>query len=182
MCSSDLMLAAMQLPMLQRHAGDYPVLAAMIIVPVLGALAAMVMPTRRPEYSRVAGFVAMMITFGMGVYLLLNFDKHQHGYQFFEHHTWIRTFGISFDLGIDGVALFMVVLTALLFPIGLLASAKVDNAKSFTVWMLVLEASVVGVFSARDLITFFVFFELVLVPMYFLIAGWGHGKIGRAHV
>lgn len=170
------MLAAMHSPMLETHAGDYPVLAGMIIVPVLGAIVAMLMPTRRPEYSRIAGFVATMITLGMGVYVLLNFDKHAHGYQFFEHHTWIRTFGISFDLGIDGVALFMVVLTALLFPIGLLASAKVHDGKAFTVWMLVLEASVVGVFSARDLITFFVFFELVLVPMYFLIAGWGHGN------
>src|SRR5438128_10602118 len=70
----------------------------------------------------------------------------------------------------------MVLLTALLMPIGLLASARIDKAKSFTVWMLLLEAAMIGVFLALDAIVFFVFFEFVLVPMYFLIAGWGHGN------
>ena len=170
------MLAAMQPPMLSTHPGSYPVLAAMILVPIVGAIATMIMPTRRPEYARIVGIVATMITLGMGVFVLLNFKASEHGYQFFERHAWIRTLGISFNLGIDGIAMVMVVLTALLFPIALLASAKVENPKAFTVWMLVLEGSVVGVFTARDLITFFVFFELVLVPMYFLIAGWGHGN------
>ena len=70
----------------------------------------------------------------------------------------------------------MVALTALLIPIGLLASAKIEKAKSFTVWMLLLESAVIGVFLALDAIVFFMFFEFVLVPMYFLIAGWGHGN------
>ena len=70
----------------------------------------------------------------------------------------------------------MVALTALLIPISLLASADLEKPKSFTFWMLMLEASVIGVFLALDAIVFFVFFELVLVPMYFLIAGWGHGN------
>ena len=70
----------------------------------------------------------------------------------------------------------MVALTALLIPIGLLASANIEKPKSFTVWMLLLEAAVIGVFLALDAIVFFVFFEFVLVPMYFLIAGWGHGN------
>ena len=74
----------------------------------------------------------------------------------------------------------MVVLTALLFPVGLLASAQVDNPKAFTAWMLLLEAAMIGVFTARDLLLFFVFFEFVLVPMYFLIAGWGHGNTSYA--
>ena len=70
----------------------------------------------------------------------------------------------------------MVALTTLLIPIGMLASANIEKPKAFTFWMLVLEASVIGVFLALDTIVFFVFFELVLVPMYFLIAGWGHGN------
>ncbi len=155
---------------------SFPVLTAMILVPLAGALLAMVMPKRRPEYARVIGYVAAMATFGMAVFLLLNFKTSQHGYQFFEEHGWIDAVGVSFNFGIDGIALFMVVLTALLFPIGLLASAKLENPRAFTVWMLLLEMSVIGVFVARDLIAFFVFFELVLVPMYFLIAGWGHGN------
>ena len=84
--------------------------------------------------------------------------------------------GIRWTLGVDGISLFMVALTALLIPIGLLASAELEKPKSFTFWMLLLEASVIGVFLALDSIVFFVFFEFVLVPMYFLIAGWGHGN------
>src|SRR5262249_4695423 len=79
-------------------------------------------------------------------------------------------------LGVDGISLFMVALTALLIPISFLASHEIEKPKSFTFWMLVLEMSVIGVFIALDAIVFFVFFELVLVPMYFLIAGWGHGN------
>ena len=164
-------------PMFSAHAyKDFPVLTAMILVPLVGAIVAMVMPKRRPEYARIAGYVSSMITLGMGVFLLLNFSKHTHGFQFAEHHSWIKQLGITFNFGVDGISLFMVVLTALLFPIGLLASANVSNGRAFTVWMLFLEMSVIGVFVARDLIAFFVFFELVLVPMYFLIAGWGHGN------
>ncbi len=170
-------------PMLQQHvfhsahsARTFPVLTAMILVPLVGAIVTMLVPKHRPEYARVVGYVASMITLGMAVFLLLNFDKTVHGFQFFESHKWITTLGVSFNFGIDGISLFMVVLTALLFPIGLLASANVGNGRSFTMWMLTLEMSVIGVFVARDLIAFFVFFELVLVPMYFLIAGWGHGN------
>ena len=84
--------------------------------------------------------------------------------------------GIRWLLGVDGISLFMVALTTLLIPIGMLASANLEKPKAFTFWMLMLEASVIGVFLALDTIVFFVFFELVLVPMYFLIAGWGHGN------
>ena len=82
--------------------------------------------------------------------------------------------GVRWTVGVDGISLFMVALTALLIPIGLLASANIERAKPFIVWMLLLEAGLIGVFLALDLILFFVFFEVVLVPMYFLIAGWGH--------
>src|SRR5262249_49061516 len=84
--------------------------------------------------------------------------------------------GIRWTLGVDGISLFMVALTALLIPVSFLASAELEKPKSFTFWMLLLEMSVIGVFLALDAILFFVFFELVLVPMYFLIAGWGHGN------
>jgi NADH-quinone oxidoreductase subunit M len=77
-------------------------------------------------------------------------------------------------VGVDGISLFMVALNAVLFPLGFLASHKLQNPKSFVFWMLLLEGAVMGVFLALDLILFFVFFEFVLVPMYFIIAGWGY--------
>ncbi len=165
---------------LHRYAAFPPVLLTMILVPVAGAVIAMLMPARRPEYGRIVGYVASVIVLGMSVFLLLNFDKKLHGFQFADSHAWITLLGVRLAFGIDGISLFMVVLTALLFPIGLLASAEVKNPKAFTVWMLLLEAALLGVFMARDLLLFFLFFEIVLVPMYFLIAGWGHGNTSYA--
>ena len=116
----------------------------------------------------------MAVTLGLAVYLLIQFDTGSAGYQFVSNHSWMPALGIRWTIGIDGISLFMVALATLLIPIGMLASADLEKPKSFTFWMLVLEASVIGVFLALDTIVFFVFFELVLVPMYFLIAGWGH--------
>ncbi|MCZ7535825.1 MAG: NADH-quinone oxidoreductase subunit M [Acidimicrobiia bacterium] len=104
------------------------------------------------------------------------FETGTSGYQMVEQHSWMGELGAQWLLGIDGISLFMVALTGLLFPIGLLASARLDKPVSFTFWMLALEAAVMGVFLSLDLVLFFVFFEFVLVPMYFIIAGWGHGN------
>ena len=154
----------------------FPILAALLLVPLAGAVLTMLMPRARPDYSRLVGLLASVGALGLATTLLLNFSKTAHGYQFAERHTWLRVLSIRLDFGVDGISLLLVVLTALLFPIGLLASARERDIKSFTVWMLLLEFALIGVFIARDLIVFFMFFELVLVPMYFLIAGWGHGR------
>jgi NADH-quinone oxidoreductase subunit M len=160
------------------HAADigFPLLTALIVVPAAGAVLTLLLPVQRPELTRVVGYVASAATFGLAVYLLIQFDTGHAGYQFVSDHSWMPALGIRWLLGVDGISLFMVALTALLIPIGLLASADLEKPKSFTFWMLMLEASVIGVFVALDTIAFFVFFELVLVPMYFLIAGWGHGN------
>ena len=154
----------------------FPLLTALILVPAVGAVITLLMPGRRPELARVVGYVTSAATFGLAVYLLIQFDTGRAGYQFVSNHTWMPALGIRWTLGVDGISLFMVALTALLIPISMLASADLEKPKSFTFWMLLLEASVIGVFLALDSIVFFVFFELVLVPMYFLIAGWGHGN------
>ncbi|HET9727973.1 MAG TPA: NADH-quinone oxidoreductase subunit M [Acidimicrobiia bacterium] len=154
----------------------FPILTTLILLPAVGAVLTMLVPRRRPELVRASGYLVSVATFAMSLYLLVKFDTAPSGYQFYESHSWIGTLGIRWSLGVDGISLFMVVLTALLIPIGLLASANLDRPKEFTVWMLLLEASVIGVFLALDAIVFFIFFELVLVPMYFLIAGWGHGN------
>jgi NADH-quinone oxidoreductase subunit M len=154
---------------------DFPLLTALIVVPAAGALLTLLMPARRPELTRVVGYVTSAATFGLAVYLLIQFDTGHSGYQFVSSHSWMPALGIRWLLGVDGISLFMVALTTLLIPIGMLASADLEKPKAFTFWILILEMSSIGVFLALDTIVFFVFFELVLVPMYFLIAGWGHG-------
>ena len=126
---------------------------------------------------RAVGYAATAATLGLTGWLLWNFQTGHAGYQFVESERWIGSLGVKYVVGVDGISLFMVVLNALLFPIGLLASADLkERTKAFTAWMLVLEASLMGVFLGLDLIVFFVFFEFVLVPMYFIILGWGHDR------
>jgi NADH-quinone oxidoreductase subunit M len=155
--------------------GGFPVLTALVVTPALGAVLALVV-ARRPEVARVVGYVASAVTAGIAGALLASFETGDSGYQLVERYEWISDLGVRWHLGVDGISLFMVALTALLFPIGLLASADTERPAAFTAWMLLLEAAVMGVFLSLDLVVFFVFFEFVLVPMYFVIAQWGHGN------
>jgi NADH-quinone oxidoreductase subunit M len=156
---------------------DFPILTAIIVTPAIGALVLLFIPERRTEWVRLTGYAFTAGTLALAGWLLYNFHTGTAGYQFTESERWIGNLGIRFTVGVDGISIFMVVLTALLFPIALLASASVtERTKAFFVWMLALEAALLGVFLALDLVLFFVFFELVLVPLYFLILGWGHGR------
>ena len=154
----------------------YPLLTFLVFLPAMGAVVAMFVPARRPELTRAVGYVTSVATFGMALFLLTQFDTNplKPGFQLFEDHSWIGALGVRWTLGVDGISLFMVALSALLFPVALLASANISKPKSFTIWMLLLESAMIGVFLALDAMVFFIFFEFVLVPMYFLIAGWGH--------
>ena len=156
---------------------DFPILSALIVTPIIGVIVTMLVPARRPEYVRLVGYLFTGATLAFACWLLANFATGTSDYQFVETERWIGDLGIRYTVGVDGISLFMIVLSALLFPIGLLASSSItERPKSFVAWMLALEAALIGVFLALDLITFFVFFEFSLVPLYFLILGWGHGR------
>jgi len=170
------MLAAATTAAVHAKSVGFPLLTVMIFTPLAGALIALVMPSRRPEYTRIVGYLTSVATLGLAIYLLVDFGTRTHGYQFVESHRWMGELGVRYLVGVDGISLFMVALTALLFPIGLLASADIARPKAFTVWMLLLESALIAVFVSLDLVLFFVAFEFVLVPMYFLIAGWGYAN------
>jgi len=156
---------------------DFPILTALIVTPFLGTVAVLLVPSRRPELVRIAAYAFAVATLALSLWLLANFETGHPGYQFTESERWIGDLGVKYTLGVDGISLFIVVLNALLFAVGLLASASItERVKGFFAWMLFLEAALMGVFLSLDLVVFFVFFEFVLVPMYFLILGWGHGQ------
>jgi NADH-quinone oxidoreductase subunit M len=162
-----------------EHAGHnvpFPLLTALILLPLLGAIVTVLIPRTRLEIVPVSGFLFSMATLALSVWLMTNFKTGVADYQFTSTHEWIRQFGISWNLGVDGISLWLVVLTGLLFPIALFGPDERKDIKSYVAWLLLLEAGVMGVFLSLDLILFFVFFEVVLVPMYFLIGGWGHGN------
>jgi NADH-quinone oxidoreductase subunit M len=155
---------------------DFPILTALILVPAVGALAVALVPNARAELHRGVALMFSVATGALAVYLLAAFDKADAGYQFETNRSWISDFGISWHVGVDGISLFLIVLTAVLFPISLLGSTPHHDAKSYYAWLLLLEAGCLGVFVALDLFLFFVMFEIVLVPMYFLIGGWGYAN------
>jgi NADH-quinone oxidoreductase subunit M len=153
----------------------FPLLSALIIIPAVAALVVAVLPATRRELVRPIGVTATSITCALSLYLFTKFDKADPGFQFVSKHSWIKNMGISWNLGVDGISLLLVALTGILFPLSLLGPREDHDQKAYTAWLLLLEAGVMGVFLSLDLFLFFVFFEVVLVPMYFLINGWGHG-------
>ena len=154
---------------------DFPVLVALVLVPLAGALAVMLTSARRAT-ARTIALVASGTAGAISVWMLYAFHTGTAEFQFVTKHSWISSFGISWFGGVDGISLFLIVLTGLLFPLAIVGIDPEHDAKPYYAWLLVLEAGCMGVFFSLDLFMFFIFFEIVLVPMYFLIGGWGHAN------
>ncbi len=155
---------------------DFPILTLLILVPVAGALATVLTGSRRPELVKLVGLLASITTGALSVWLLVAFESGAEGFQFVTKHVWIEAWGISWHLGVDGISLLLVALTGILFPLAIVGADAHHDDKPYLAWLLLLEAGVMGSFLSLDLFVFFIFFEIVLVPMYFLIAGWGYEK------
>jgi NADH-quinone oxidoreductase subunit M len=164
------------IPVLASASPSFPVLPALVLTPLLGALLVILGPRRRPELLKLVAVLATMATGALTLWLLSAFDPGVDGFQFGSRHAWIEELGISWLFGIDGISLFLVALTGILFPIAILATDPGHDSRAYYAWMLVLEGGVMGVFASLDLVIFFLCFEVVLVPMYFLIGRWGHGN------
>ena len=159
-----------------HEAGSFPVLTALVLLPVIGSAVVALLSNRRPEWVKLAAMLFSVATGGITVWLLASFGSHEAGFQFVSRHEWIRAWGISWHVGVDGISLFLVVLTGILFPLVIIGVDPHHDEKRYLAWMLLLEAGVMGSFLSLDLFLFFIFFEIVLVPMYFLIGGWGYDK------
>jgi len=154
----------------------FPLIPALILTPLIGAVIIALIPRRRADLFQQIAVITAVITGAMSVYMLTAFDTHDAGYQFVIKQPWIADLGISLHFGVDGISLFLIVLTGVIFPIAMLGAKVERDPKPYYGWLLVLMAASMGVFSSLDLVLFFAFFELVLVPMYFLIGLWGHGR------
>jgi len=155
---------------------SFPILTALIFVPLLGAVAAVLSSNRRPEWTKLIALISSVGTAGLSIWMLASFKSSEGGFQFTSQHAWIREWGIGWHLGVDGISLFLVVLTGLLFPLVIVGIDPHHGHKRYLAWLLLLEAGVMGSFLSLDLFLFFAFFEIVLVPMYFLIGGWGYDQ------
>jgi NADH-quinone oxidoreductase subunit M len=145
-----------------------------LFTPALAAIIMLFMPNGENKLFRWFAFGASFIPLALSLYLWFNFRAIQPGFQFEKTYTWYEAIGSSLHLGVDGLSLTMVLLTTLLTPLALLASFSInDKVKAYMMLFLFLETGMLGVFMALDLLVFFVFWEVGLVPMYFLINQWG---------
>ena len=153
-------------------------LSVIIFLPLLGLPALLMLRSDDHTWIRRIALAVSLVEFVMSLaFLLPTFDSANSGYQFVENHRWIGD-AIQYHIGVDGISLFLVLLTTFLTPLAILCSWNSihEYVKGFFVALLVIETAMIGVFVSLDLLLFFFFWELTLIPMYFLVGIWGHTR------
>lgn len=152
-----------------------PLLSALVLTPGVVALLLLATPRAAVRLQRWAGLAASLVTLALALVAWSRFDPANPAFQFVEVRAWLPTVGIAYRLGMDGISLLLVLLTAFLQPLVFISSWKPIQArvKGYVVSMLLLETGILGAFLATDLFLFYVFWELMLLPMYFIIGVWG---------
>ncbi len=156
----------------------FPILSLVTFLPLLGAIIVLLLPSSNVRSIRIVSVAVAALDLVLGAILWAAYDRGAGGFQFQEMANWIPNIAVNYHLGVDGISVPMIFLTTLLTPLALLYSAYTikDRVKEFFFLFLLLETGMLGVFVALDLVLFYVFFELGLVPMYFLIGIWGGAK------
>jgi len=152
-------------------------LTLMVFLPALTAVILLFFKSKNKIIN--ISIFSSIVTFIMSAYLFITYDKNLGGIQFVDHFEWISSINIksSYILGIDGLSAPLVLLTGLLSMVAIISSFRITKrVKEYFIWLLLLETSVLGVFTSLDLLLFFVFFEFELIPMYMLIGIWGSGR------
>jgi NADH-quinone oxidoreductase subunit M len=159
----------------------FPILSSLVLIPIAGAVLLLFVGNadgRRSGLVRQVALVTSLVVFAVSLLLWWRFDASSADFQFVERVPWIPAFGIDYYLGVDGISLLLVVLTGFLTPIALLSSwtSVEKKVKEFSIFILALEAAMIGVFLALDLFLFYIFWDAMLIPMYFLIGIWGYDR------
>ena len=150
-------------------------LILLIFLPLLGALAVLAIGRSSVTMIKGAGMAVSLAAFAVSLAVASGFDPDLEGFQMVSMYPWVDNLSISFHVGIDGMSLLLILLTTFMTPIALLASwnSIEKRVKEYVVMMLLLEAGILGVFAALDLFLFYIFWEAMLIPMYFIIGIWG---------
>ncbi len=154
----------------------FPFLTLLVFLPAAAAVLIALLPSASAGAAKGIAMVFSVATLVVAAAATVVFRPGFAGFQLVSSHPWVPSFGISWELGVDGISLFLVLLTAVLFPLAVAGASESAKPRSFLAWMMLLEAACMGSFLALDLFLFFVFFELTLVPTYFVIGGWGYAK------
>lgn len=150
-------------------------LLATLFLPLLAAAAMMLVPGSNGRMHRILAAVGTTATLVVSLFLWFGFDDSQAGMQFLINESWIPSIDAGFRFGLDGMSLLLVMLTTLIMPIAVFSSwpSVREREKEYYIWMLILQFGMLGVFMALDTFLFYIFWELVLIPMYFMIGIWG---------
>ncbi len=165
----------------------FPFLTVLVLLPAGAALVTAFVPRSLGEVRQrlaveLIAAASMLATLALSITIAVRFRTGDGAFQMVSNHAWTGQLGIGWHLGVDGISLFLILMSAVLFPIALAGARVRRDPRSFVVWMLVLEAACMGSFVSLDLVLFFLFFELTLVPIYFVIAGWGFERRSAAAV
>ena len=151
-----------------------PLLTLLVLCPVAGLLAILLIPGAHKTAIRVAAALSGLAACVVTALIAFHFDRHAAGYQLVEQVPWIPTVGIEYHVGVDGISLALLVLTSIVFLTGVLVMWELENrVKEFFAFMTLLVTGVFGVFVSLDLFFFLFFYEVAVLPMYLLIAVWG---------
>ncbi len=155
----------------------FPILSLITFLPLAGVFLLITLQGEDAEIACRARMIALLTSLAvlaLGVYLWYAFDPSVAGYQFAETVPWLAGLGVAYRMGVDGISLFLILLTLFLTPIAILASGSVTRrVRGFFAALLLLETMTVGMFAATDFVLFYIFFEAVLLPMYLIIGVWG---------
>ncbi|MBQ1042020.1 MULTISPECIES: NADH-quinone oxidoreductase subunit M [unclassified Micromonospora] len=157
---------------------NFPFLSVLTVAPLVGALVVALLPRSRPDLAKMVAFGWSLLVLVLSVVMWFAFSAGGDRFQFRESYPWIPNWGVNFTFEVDGIALVMLMLIAILVPLVILASwhdaeASKRSVPAYFALLLVLECTMIGVFAAADVFLFYVFFEVMLVPMYFLIGSYG---------
>ncbi|MFL2817914.1 MAG: NADH-quinone oxidoreductase subunit M [Alphaproteobacteria bacterium] len=156
---------------------NWPILSTLIIIPLIGCITILLINSTDDIGKRnikLVSLYASIVNFLISIILWVNFDKLSPDFQFVERYAWLSE-NITYYIGVDGISIFLIILTTFLMPFCILISwnSVKDKIKEYMIAFLVLETLMIGVFSALDLVVFYLFFEACLIPMFLIIGIWG---------
>ena len=161
------------------------ILTTMQLLPLIGSLLIAFIPKERNNLVKQLALGTSLLITALAVLMFIQFDKSNSSFQFVESRPWVAAFNINYAVGVDGMAALLILMSAILVPVVFLAGWQESengrfSVKTFYILMLVLETMMVAVFSATDVVFFYIVFEAMLIPVYFLIAGYGRGDRAAA--
>jgi NADH-quinone oxidoreductase subunit M len=161
-----------------------PWISLLVIVPFVAAIALAFVPRGNRAAGRTIGIAGALLTLLVSIGIVAQFDRGEGSMQMVDHVDWVQSIGLSWDLGVDGISIWLVLMTTVLFSLGMFAAAQrlPQRGNMFLSLLLLSEVGLLGLFTAGDLVLFYVFWEFMLIPFAFLIWTWGGDERRRAGI